>query len=331
MDYRNTYTSIVSIAGKAFSLLVLIALLISCRKDHSTEDATGGPLAGGYSILVNNGNVLVSGYRTEGSRLSSKYWINGQSAEQVAFTAQVGNQLAYREAVDEQYRTGYTYKDRNGEIQKYRFNQIGTSAANGRMFYYKNNSAVHLESDSIGIMTSVTFYDDKPVFAGSLGKMTAGVTGSISFHPEAAFVWDGHSPLTGLSLPPKTTFFQGISTIYSAGPNEFYVGGLCGVPMYWKNTEPVVLDTRYGEVWQITKSGSDVYAVGLINKHNSNSTGHTACYWKNGMLHELEDGAQAYGIYIDGDDIYVSGAVGNVPASYRPCYWKNGVRVDLPM
>ena len=101
--------------------------------------------------------------------------------------------------------------------------------------------------------------------------------------------------------------------------------------MYWKNTDPVVLDKRFGEVWQITKSGSDIYAVGLINKYNSNSTGHTACFWKNGTLYELEDNAQAYGIFLDGNDIYVTGSVGKVPAHYRPCYWKNGVRVDLPM
>ncbi len=328
MDYCKTDTSIVSIVGKAFSLLVLIVLLTSCKKDDSTENK--GPLAGGYSILVNNGNVLVSGFRSEDGRVSTKYWINGKSAEQSGFTELVGNQLAYREAVDEQFRTGYTYKDRNGEIQRYRFDQ-GSGAENGRIFYYKNNSMVRMENDSIGTLTSVTFYNDEPVFAGSLGKMSPGVSGSISYYPKTAFVWDGHSPLTELSLPEQSTFFWGVSTIYSDGPNEFYVGGLCGVPMYWKNTGPVVLDTRFGEIWQITKSGSDVYAVGLINKHNSNSTGHTACYWKNGVLHELEDGAQAYGIFIDGDDIYVCGAVGNVPAGYRPCYWKNDVRVDLPM
>ncbi|MNT94142.1 hypothetical protein D3C86_1553020 [compost metagenome] len=91
------------------------------------------------------------------------------------------------------------------------------------------------------------------------------------------------------------------------------------------------MDDRYGEVLQITQSKNDIYAVGLINKYQSNSTRHTACYWKNGTLYELEDNAQASGIYIDGEDVYVTGSTGDVPLNYKPCYWKNGVRVDLPI
>jgi hypothetical protein len=328
MNQLGTYAAFTLTLRKAFTLLVLIALLASCKKDHPTEK--GLPLAGGYSILVHNGNVLVSGFRSENGQISTKYWINGESAGQSRFTELVGNQLAYRQAVDKEYRTVYTYKDRVGEIQTYRFDQ-STGARKSRMSYYKNNSMVQIENDSIGVLTSVSFYDDKPVFAGSLGEMAPSITGGMSYRPRTAFIWDGQSPLMKLLPPVKSTLFWGVSTIYSDSPNEFYVGGLCGVPMYWKNTDPVVLDQRFGEVWQITKSGSDIYAVGLINKINSNSTGHTACFWKNRTLQELEDNAQAYGIFVDGDDIYVTGSIGNVPASYRPCYWKNGIRVDLPM
>lgn len=199
------------------------------------------------------------------------------------------------------------------------------------MFYYKDNLMVRLENDNIGALTTVAFNDDKPTFAGTLGEMSPDITGGISYHPKTAFIWDGRSPLIKLALPVQSTLFWGVSTMYSNSPNEFYVGGLCGIPMYWKNTDPVVLDERFGEVWQITKSGSDIYAVGLVNKINSNSTGHTAAYWKNKVLHELQDNAQASGIFIDGDDVYVTGSVGYVPIDYRPCYWKNGVRVDLPM
>lgn len=328
MNNYKTSISFKSILRKAVPLLVFTVLLASCKKDDYAENK--GLLAAGYSILINNGNVLVSGFRSDDGQVSSEYWINGKNVGQSEFAGLIGNQVAYRQAVDEQFRRVYLYKDRHGEIQSYQFDQ-GSGAEGGRIFYYKNNLKVRMENDSIGNLTSVTFYDDKPVFAGSLGKISTGISGSTLYYPKTAFVWDGHSPLIELKLPEQSSFFWGVSTIYSNGPDEFYVGGLCGVPMYWKNTEPVVLDKRFGEVWQITKSDSDVYAVGLINKHNSNSTGHTACYWKNGKLYELEDNAQAYGIFIDGNDIYVSGAVGNVPASYRPCYWKNGRRVDLPI
>jgi hypothetical protein len=327
MDYYKIFTSIKSTLGKAFSLLAITGLLASCEKDD--VDRNNDFLAGGYSILVNKGNVLVSGFGSEKGEVSTKYWINGKSAGESGFTELVGNQLVYRKAVDEQYRKVYTYKDRGGQIQTYRFDQ-GSLAENGRIFYYKDNSIVRMDNDSIGNLTSVSFYEDKPFYAGSLGEVSPGI-GGRSYHPKTAFVWDGHSPVTELLLPDQGTHFWGVSTVHSNGPNEYYVGGLCGVPMYWKNTDPIVLDKRYGEVWQIITSGPDVYAVGLMNKHNSNSTGHTACYWKNGVLFELEDNAQGYGIFIDGADVYVTGSVGNVPINYRPCYWKNGVRVDLPM
>lgn len=328
MNYPKTYTTFKSTLGKAFALLMLIGLLASCEKDDSQRN--NGPLASGYSILVNNGNVLVSGFKSENGLFSTKYWINGQSAELSGYNALLGNQTIYRQAVDEQFRKVYKYKDRNGVIQNYSFDQ-GSGVEGGRIFYYKNNSMVRMGNDSIGALTSVSFHDDKPTFAGSLGKMSPGVSGGLSFIPQTAFIWDGDSPLIELPLPKQSTLFWGVSTVFSNGSDEVYVGGLCGVPMYWKNSEPIVLEERFGEAWQITKSGSDVYAAGLINKYNSNSTGHTACYWKNGVLHELEDNAQAFGIFIDGEDVYVSGAVGNVPAKYRPCYWKNGTRVDLPM
>ncbi|MDT0689693.1 hypothetical protein RM549_07840 [Salegentibacter sp. F188] len=54
--------------------------------------------------------------------------------------------------------------------------------------------------------------------------------------------------------------------------------------------------------------------------------GHTACYWLNGELHELEDNARAIGILIDGEEIYISGATGYEPYNYKSCYWKNGFR-----
>ena len=328
MNHRRSSNSFKLTLAKALTLLILIGLLVSCKKDNT--NANNGPLAGGYSILVNNGNILVSGFKSEGNLLSTKYWINGESAEQSKFTELVGNHMAYRQGVDEKYRTGYSYKDRSGEIQNYRFDQSPV-IEKGFMFYYKNNTMQRLANDSIGLLSAVTFNDDNPTFAGSLGEMTTSIAGNLSYYPKTAFIWDGHSSMLKLKLPVESSLFWGVSTIYSNSPNEFYVGGLCGVPMYWKNSDPVVLDKRFGEVWQITKSGSDIYAVGLINKYNSNSAGHTACYWKNGVIQELGDDAQAYGIFVEGNNIYVTGAVGKFPSNYRPCYWKNGQRVDLPM
>jgi len=331
MNHPRIYTFFLSTLRKSFNLLVLVALLASCKKDYlSTEKEKEYTLASGYSIFVDNGSILVSGLKSENGRYTTKYWINGENAEQSKFNSLLKNQLGYRQAVDEKYRTGYSYKNRNGEIKNYRFGQ-GNDVEKGSMYYYQDNALVQLKNDRLGALTAVTFNDDKPIFTGSLGEMVPDITGGLSYRPKTAFIWDGQSPLKELIVPAQSTHFWGVSTIYSNASDEVYVGGLCGVPMFWKNTEPIVLDKRFGEIWQITKSGSDVYAVGLISKSNSNSSFFTACFWKNGVLTELQDNAQAYGIFIDGNDIYVAGSVGDVPINYKPCYWKNGLRVDLPM
>ncbi|TYP90245.1 hypothetical protein BC792_12426 [Sphingobacterium allocomposti] len=308
-------------------LSIFIQLLVGCKKNGT---ALSGPSAGGYSILVNNGNILVSGFKSEHSHISTRYWIDGEKADQQEFTERIENQSIYRQAVDDQWRQVCMYKDRDGIIQSYRFDQ-GSGAEAGKIHYYKDSAVIRMDNDSIGSLSAVAFTDDSPLFAGYLGTYGQVAVGGSVMYPRIAFVWDGQSPITQLSMLPDSAAFKGVSAVYRAGPDEFYVGGLYGRPMYWKNTDPVVLDERYGEVWQITKVGPDVYAAGLINKRGSNSTGHTACYWKNGELHELEDDAQAFGICINGDDVYVSGAVGSVPAQYRPCYWKNGIRTDLPI
>ena len=328
MNDHTAYPAFTLILRKAFVLLIFAGLFASCKKEQPTENKYS--LAGGYSIFVNGGNILVSGLKSENGQFSTKHWINGVNVDESKFNDLLGNQLGYRRAVDEKYRTVYTYKDGNGNIDSYQFDQ-GSGAQKGFMFYYKNNAKVQLVNDKLGVLTAVSFNADKPIFAGSLGEMASDVTGGQSYLPRKAFTWDGISPLKELLIPEKSILFWGVSTVYAYGPDEVYVGGLCGVPMYWKNASPVVLDKHYGEVWQITKAGSDVYAAGLINKQNSNSTGHTACYWKNETLHELKDNAQAYGIFVNGSDVYVTGSVGSVPVNYRPCYWKNGVRVDLPM
>jgi hypothetical protein len=329
MNHRRTCTSFLSTLEKSFTLVFFIGLLASCKKENLPREKEYS-LASGYSIFVNNGSILVSGLNSENGRFTTKYWINGENAEQSRFILLLKNQLGYRQAVDEKYRTGYSYKDKTGQIKNYRFGQ-GNDVEKGWMYYYQDNALVRLANDKLGALTAVTFLDDKPIFTGSLGEMAPNITGGLSYRPKTAFIWDGQSALKELPIPAQSTLFWGVSTIYSNASEEVYVGGLCGVPMFWKNTEPIVLDKRFGEVWQITKSGSDVYAVGLISKSNSNSGFFTACFWKNGVLTELQDNAQAYGIFLDGNDVYVTGSVGDVPVNYRPCYWENGVRVDLPM
>lgn len=313
---------------RVFILLMIVGFLTGCEKGESIKIYNAS--AGGYTVMVSNGKVLISGYKSDNKgNVTTKFWVSGESANQLKFAELVENGAIYRQSVDENSKIVYTFKDQDGVLQNYQFDQ-GSLSNDGKIFYYKNNSIVNMANDSIGTISSVALHDGQPFFAGYLGKITQSETGLV-LRPITPFIWDGGSSMVLLSLPEQVSHFAGISTISMVGTNEFYIGGLCGFPMYWHNHDPIVLDNRYGEVWQVIKSGADIYAVGLINKYNSNSTGHTACYWKNGDLYELEDNAQAYGIFVDGDNIYVTGSVGRVPSNYRPCYWKNGIRTDLPI
>lgn len=306
--------------------LLAIFTIVSCTKDNLDPiENPKSPYSCAFSIIVNQNKVLVSGYLNTDSKFSSKYWIDSSNADSVTFINSIDNGSTYKEPVDELYRKVSVYKTLNGEKEVYKFDQ-GSFIDDGKIFYYKNNEIARMDTSATGTIASVSFLNDNPFFGGYFTEKGYSEAGETLF-PKTPFFWDGSSTLINLPLPDDV-FFRGISCVY-VDEEAYYTGGLMGFPMYWENTEPVKLSTLYGEVHQIIVSGSDVYAVGFYNKSNSNSTGHTACYWKNKELFELEDNAQAYGIYVDGNDIYVSGATGRVPSQHKACYWKNGIRTDL--
>ena len=307
--------------------LLAIITLVSCTKDNfETIEDTRNPYSCAFSIIAIQNKVHVSGYINSDSEFSTKYWIDSLSTNSVTFFSSVNNGSTYKESTDELFRKVSIHKTLNGEKDVYKFDQ-GSFIDDGKIFYYKNSEVLKMDTSATGTIASVCFLNDKPFFAGYFSEKSFTEAGE-ALAPKTPFFWDGNSTLIHLPMPDDI-FFQGISCVY-VDKEEYYIGGLIGIPMYWENTELITLSTLYGEVHQIIVSESDVYAVGFYNKSNSNSTGHTACYWKNRELFELEDNAQAYGIYVDGNDIYVSGAIGDVPAQYRACYWKNGIRTDLP-
>jgi len=68
MNNCRNYSTFTLTLGNVFTLLILIGLFASRRKDESTRNSL--TLAGGYSILVNNGNVLVIGFKSDKGNLS---------------------------------------------------------------------------------------------------------------------------------------------------------------------------------------------------------------------------------------------------------------------
>lgn len=307
---------------KILLLIAVLFALLSCEKDKNKPTHCSGA----FSIIVNNGKVLVSGWENTNSIVSTVYWIDSEKGNASDFTNLLSKGNTYQTPADERGVITHIYKALDGELEIYKFDQRGI-VERGEIFYHKNQELVKMDTSALGAIITVCFVEDKPFFAGCFSEMVQQETGKVFTH-RRPFIWDGHSKLIELPLTNNKTF-KGVSCVYIDKDKNHYIGGLIGLPMYWKNSEPIILSTLYGEVNQIIEGQGDLYAVGLYNKYNSNSTSHSACYWKNGVRHDLEDNAQAYGIYIDGTDIYIAGSVGNVPGQYKPCYWKNGIRVDL--
>lgn len=312
---------------KILLLLLIPFTIISCLEDDF-EPPVNIEFSVTYTIKVDNNKLLISGYEYSANRVATKYWIDSEVSDSTTFVNTLSNSSVYREPVDYYARSVYVHKKLDGELDVFKFDQ-GTLIDGGKVFYYKNDEVINMDTTALGTIATMCILNDKPFFAGYFGEKSYSAAGMYLL-PKTPFFWDGSSEIVELPIPENTTF-KDVSCIYVSEENDFYVGGYIGLPMYWKNTEPVILGDLYGIVYQITTSGTDEYAVGFYNKYNSNSTAHTACYWKNGELHEIEDNAQAFGIYIDGDDIYVSGSIGRVPSEYKACYWKNGVRTELPL
>jgi hypothetical protein len=117
------------------------------------------------------------------------------------------------------------------------------------------------------------------------------------------------------------------------------VAGTAHTPVaaYWKNgirtdlERPAAHADEASEAQQVVVASGSVYVAGYV----TGDSGKLPVYWKDGVIVYLNDipysgtKARASNIYVDGTDIYVSGAV--LFDTPYPVYWKNGVAVTLPV
>src|SRR5690606_33951482 len=109
------------------------------------------------TILVHDEDVLVSGLFSEKGHYMTKYWINGQKSDQAGFTALLHEGSLYQEAIGENHRISYQYKDEHGQLQRYQFPQ--GPVEEGKLHYYKNNEMIMVDSDSLGQFVTMTFHE----------------------------------------------------------------------------------------------------------------------------------------------------------------------------
>ena len=170
------------------------------------------------------------------------------------------------------------------------------------------------------------------------------LTGNLSFLPRpgvdtvaygsAAGYWkDGQLSLLteggdgGLYYPSTTGIVSSGPDVYVAG-NELTDSDVVWAG-YWKdgNSTTLVsseyLKTRsYTNTTGIAVAGSDVYVTGVVTTVDTltDQASYQAVYWKNGVQTSLPSGAQASGITVNGQDVYIAGT----DASNEPMVWKNG-------
>ena len=160
------------------------------------------------------------------------------------------------------------------------------------------------------------------------------VSGVIDSPPGALFTESAAYWKNGtlVRLSPDSAYSQALCV--ATHGSDVYVGGTIGDlivntstqtgynshAVYWKNGVPFVIGN--GAVSSIVISGSDIYAVGV----SPGNTFSTAVYWKNGVFLPLPGGISASTIAIDGNDVYVGGAMTGGQAAV----WKNGVPIPLP-
>jgi hypothetical protein len=158
--------------------------------------------------------------------------------------------------------------------------------------------------------------------------------------------WQGPDSITQLSRIDSSCNGYA-NSVYVAGSvthiaGTTYVcseGGTVRTPVaaYWKNgvrtdlERPEAHARSASEAQQVVVANGSVYVAGYVTGDN----GQLPVYWKDGKAVYLTDlpyegtRARASNILVEGNDVYVSGAV--LFDSAYPVYWKNGKAFELPI
>jgi hypothetical protein len=132
------------------------------------------------------------------------------------------------------------------------------------------------------------------------------------------------------ALVSDTTISSIANGITIKDTDVYICGKANNTAVYWKNGIATTLSNGV-LASAITISGSDVYVAGSANINNKDA----AAYWKNNTLIALDSespntyAAYAFGIAVNGNDVYVTGMHINNDLTTTLLYWKNGVETDL--
>jgi hypothetical protein len=261
--------------------------------------------ADAYGIVVSGSDVYVSGSDFVGSKITAKYWKNGN-----AFQLSDGSRQAYANSIAVVNGTVYA----SGTDGLYRC-------------YWKNGIKIILYDGN-----PTSDYDSYAKGIAILGNDIL-VAGYINTTGDALYWKNG----TAVILENGKGYNISTSAILTTSTGDVYVAGDVSldisknVACYWKNGVRVNCQSGVGQDYttSMALSGNDVYLAGA----SKNSSGkNIATYWKNGEAVHLSDGttdALINGIAVNDKDVYAVGFVYNSNKIKVATYWKNGLAIQL--
>lgn len=304
------------------TLLLFFIAFSACKKDKHTSAPEPTPVEDPEPAP----GVYLAGAKQSGSNYYNAILYLGKDDGRQALTTE-GNQADVSDMTvwaENLYVSGWE--------------TIGTSngfgGKNGVAKYWKMDTAFNLTDGSKNAQALGIAVNDGIVYVcGFESNATTSPTKRL-----ACYWKDGEQyflPEVDNQQNPSCIAVQG-TDVYIGGSEDSrdYAGPFPYIhdqPLYWKNGTAINLpkkELHAAYPMDIAVSGNDVYIAGHGKIYSQTDRAKEfAVYWKNNEITVLTDGntdARAYGIFLDGQDVYVCGWDNNMP-----CYWKNGSKVEL--
>ena len=202
---------------------------------------------------------------------------------------------------------------------------------NGSYCYWKNGERFDLEGGNNVEVGGIYVYEGDVYIAGTL------LTDANFFGTPVACYWKN-----GERTDLTTTAMDAVAYGIGVNNGDVYVTGWriknhATIACYWKNGNLNDLHgtNLFGEGNDVAFKGNDFYISGYVE--NASTGKWNACYWKNGNRVNMArrtsygtcHGSEAFGIFLDGNDVYLAGHNFIINKNWVAVKWRNGNTHEL--
>ena len=286
-------------------LITLIGLaFLGCEDDNTTEQEDQQT----FTPIIEGRKVYISGFYQDSTldQMVACYWLDGIR-------------------VDLEYGAAEAITVQNGDV--YVAGQwFDATGWNGEACYWINGIRYDLQGGgNPDVEVTGIAVDNGDVYV-------SGVRSDGSMFGTNACYWKNgvRTDLTGSNIDAMANSI-GINNgdVYVTG---WRIQNHASIACYWKNGNINNLHgtTYFGDAYDIDFKGDDFYIAG--ERGAASSDAWNACYWKNGNVNNVSRnssfgnswGATAFGIFLDGNDVYLAGYNAIANKFDIGCKWKNG-------